>query len=282
MNLDLKDVQMSYKSILVNIDIDGPIVPIVKAAVDLARRYEAKLIGLCGADTPLPMAVPEGGALVVEAWQQMRDEIEKRFKEVRSEFDRVAGDGVKTEWRESLANPTHAVVTASRSADLIVMAASGGASTGDFYRFADPASVVLRSGRPVLVIGSKVEQVQVRKVIVAWKDTREARRAIADAVPLLASADEVTVVTVADQADQWVGEGLRDVVAFLAAHTVKAKPKLIESPDEYITLFKFIDESDADLVVSGAYGHSRLREWAFGGVTRSLLDESGRNRFMSS
>lgn len=273
---------MSYKSILVNIDIDGPIVPIIKASLDLARRHEAKLIGLCGADAPLPMAAPEGGILVAEAWQQMRDDIEKRFKVVRAEFDRLTADFSNTEWRESLTDPTHAVVTASRSVDLIVMAASGGASTGDSYRLAKPAGVVLRAGRPLLVVARNAELVQARKVVVTWKDTREARRAVADAVPLLALAEEVTVVTVADQADPWVRESLTDVIAFLSAHGVEAKPKMIEDPDEYITLFKFIDESDADLVVSGAFGHSRLREWAFGGVTRSLLDETGLNRFMSS
>ncbi len=273
---------MSYKSILVNIDIDGPIVPIVKAAVDLAGRYDAKLIGLCGADAPLPMAVPEGEALVVEAWQQMRDDIEKRFKEVHAEFDRLTANSVESEWRESLASPTHAVVEASRSVDLIVMAASEGASTGDAYRVADPASVVLRAGRPLLVVAGKAEQVQARKIVVAWKDTREARRAVADAVPLFVVADEVTVVTVAAEADQWIRDGLKDVVAFLAAHGIGAKPKLIEGPDEYIELFNFIDGSNADLVVSGAYGHSRLREWVFGGVTRSLLNETGLNRFMSS
>jgi nucleotide-binding universal stress UspA family protein len=273
---------MSYKSILVNIDIDGPIVPVVKAALDLARRSEAKLIGICAADVSLPMVVEEGSALVAKLWEQMRGDVEKRLKDVHSEFNRLTAGSVETEWRADVTNPTHAIVAASRLADLVVMAASEGASTGDAYRAADPASVVLRAGRPLLVVASKAEQVPARKVVVAWKDTREARRAVADVVPLLASADEVTVLTVAGQADQWVREGLTDVVAFLAAHGVEAKPKLIESPDEYVTLFKFIDESDADLVVSGAYGHSRLREWVFGGVTRSLLDESGRNRFMSS
>lgn len=273
---------MSYKSILANIDIDGPIVPIVKAAIDLARRHEAKLIGFCAADAPLPMAVPEGGALAAEAWQQIRDDIEKRFKEIHAEFNRLATASVKTEWRASLTSPTPTVVEASRSADLIIMAASKGAATGDSYRLADPASVVLRAGRPVFVVGDNVERLKTEKVIVAWKDTREARRAIADAVPLLVAAEEVTVITVAAGADQWIQDGLNDVIAFLAAHGIKAVPKLIEGPDEYIELFKFIDASKADLVVSGAYGHSRLREWVFGGVTRSLLDETRLNRFMSS
>lgn len=273
---------MSYKSILVNIDIDGPIVPIVKAAIDLARRHEAKLIGHCAADAPLIMAGPEGGDLAAEAWRQMRDDIEKRFKEVHAEFDRLTAGTVKAEWRKNLSGPTPAVVEASRSADLIIMGASKGAATGDSYRLADPAGVALRAGRPVFVAGDKVERIRTEKVIVAWKDTREARRAIADAVPLLFEAEEVTVVSVAAEADQWTREGLNDVIAFFTAHGIKAVPKLIDSPDEYIELLNFIDASNADVVVSGAYGHSRLREWVFGGVTRSLLDESRLNRFMSS
>jgi nucleotide-binding universal stress UspA family protein len=273
---------VSYKSILVNIDIDGPIDPIVKAAIDLARHHEAKLIGLCAADAPLIMAGPEGGALAAEAWRQMRDYIEKRFKEVHAEFDRLTAGSVKAEWREHLSSPTPAVVEASRSADLVMLAASEGAATGDSYRLADPAGMVLRAGRPVLVVGEKVERLRTEKIIVAWKDTREARRAIADAVPLLVVADDVIVVTVAAGADQWIRDGLNDAVAFLATHGIKAVPKLIDGPDEYIELFNFIDGSSPDVVVSGAYGHSRLREWVFGGVTRSLLDETRLNRFMSS
>ena len=71
-------------------------------------------------------------------------------------------------------------------------------------------------------------------------------------------------------------------MAFLGAHGVEARPELVEGPDEHIALFEALDKCGADLIVSGAYGHSRLREWAFGGVTRSLLDETGRNRFMAS
>ena len=273
---------MSYKSILVNLDIDGPIVPVVKAALDLARRSEAKLIGICAADIPLPMVGEEGSALAAELWQQMREDVGKRLEEIHAEFDRLTAGSVETDWRDDITNPTRALVAASRLADLLVMAASEGASTGDAYRSADPASVVLRAGRPVLVARDKVERISAERIIVAWKDTREARRAVADAVPLLVAAKEVTVVTVAAPADQWIRDGLNDVIAFLAAHGVKAGPKLIDSRDEYIDLLNFIDGSEADLVVSGAYGHSRLREWAFGGVTRSLLDETRLNRFMSS
>jgi len=273
---------VSYKSILVNIDIDRPIAPIVNASVDLASRHKAKLIGLCGADAPLPVTGPEGGALAAEVWQQMRDDIDKRLKELHAEFDKLTFGFVESNWRQDLTNPSHAAVTACRSADLIVMAASEGASTGDPYRIADPASVVLRAGRPLLVVAREAERMLAKKIVVAWKDTREARRAVADSLPLLAAAEEVSVVTVAAEADQLASDSLVDVVAFLATHGVKARQELIENPDEYVGLFEFIDTAGADLIVSGAYGHSRLREWAFGGITRSLLDKTGRNRFMSS
>nr|WP_278376092.1 universal stress protein [Brucella anthropi] len=272
---------MSYKPILVNIDINGPVVPILQAATGLARCHEAKLIGICSADAPMPMVGPEAAALAAETWQQMRNDIEKRFKEVHREYDRVIAGAIKPNG-ESLKNPTHALVQASRSADLIVTAASDGASTGDAYRVADPANVVLRAGRPLLVVADRAEHVQAKKIVVAWKDTREARRAVADSIPLLVTAKEVIVVTVVPESDDCVRDGPTDVVAFLALHGIEAKPKLIEGPDEYIELFNFIDGSDADLVVSRAYGHSPFREWAIGGITRSLLDETRLDRFMPS
>jgi len=95
-------------------------------------------------------------------------------------------------------------------------------------------------------------------------------------------AETVTVVTVVTEVDQWTRANLSDVMAFLGAHDVEARPELIEGPDEHLALFEALDNIGADLIVSGAYGHSRLREWACGGVTRSLLDETGRNRFLSS
>ena len=77
---------MSYKSILVNLDIDGPIVPVVKAAAHLAGRFQARLIGFCAADAPMPMAGPEGSALAAETWMQMREDIQSRLKELRGKF----------------------------------------------------------------------------------------------------------------------------------------------------------------------------------------------------
>ncbi|ANH08370.1 universal stress protein [Shinella sp. HZN7] len=273
---------MSYKSILVNLDVDGPIGPVVKAARALAQRWNARLIGFCAADVYLPVTGPEGATLAAEVWQQMRDDDERRFKELRKEFETLVAGAVETEWREALERPTYALVQASRAADLVVMQAADGAATRDTARRSDPGSVVLQAGRPLLIVGTEAEHRLGRKIVVAWKDTKEARRAVLDAVPLLQAADDVIVVTVAPTIDQWARESMADVTAFLARHGVAARNESMESYHESDSLIALVDRYDADLVVSGAFGHSRLREWAFGGMTRSLLDEVRLNRFMSS
>src|SRR5690606_1462659 len=149
-------------------------------------------------------------------------------------------------------------------------------------RRVDPGSAVLQLGRPILVVGGDTEHRVGRKIVVAWKDTREARRAVADAMPLLQAAGDVIVATVASVVDEWARESIGDVVSFTWRHGVTAHSETVESSRETKSLFELIDRHDADLVESGVYGHSRLRAWAFGSMTRSLLDENRLNRFMSS
>ncbi len=273
---------MACTSILVNIDIDGPVAPIVKLGIALARAHKARLIGLCAADSPMPFAGPDMAGAMADAWLRMREVIEGRLKTVQDEFESLTAGLKGAEWRQELMSPTRAVVEAARSADLIVMAAVEGAATGNPYRVADPGSVVLRAGRPLLSPARNSEQLRADKIVVAWKDTREARRAVADALPFLAAAKKVEVVAVAPQIDEHLRSSVNDVIAFLASHGIAAKPELIAADDESVALLQFVEFNGAGLVVSGAYGHSRLREWAFGGMTRSLLDETNFDRFMSS
>ena len=147
---------MFYQSILVNLDIERPVEPITEAAVDLASRSGARLIGLCAAGT-----------------------LAERMEEARAAFLHLAANRIEAEWRGETMAPTEAVVAAARVADLVLMAA------GDR---ADPATVVLRAGRPLLVVGSDCDTIATRKIVIGWKDTREARRAIEDALPLLSVA----------------------------------------------------------------------------------------------
>ncbi|MDG4880422.1 universal stress protein [Mesorhizobium sp. WSM4884] len=275
---------MSYKSILLNLGIDGSIEPLTRVAIDLAKRFDARLIGFCGADAPLPVTMaPEGAAVAAEIWEQSRDEIRQRLKDRRGEFDSLVAGAVKTDWRGAIENPDHALARNSRLADLIVTSAPQGASTGDSYRTADPGSLVLRAGRPVLVAADGATALSTGKVVIAWKDTPEARRAVADAVPLMTMANEVTIVAVDHNPDDWIREGVKDTASFLAGHGIRARTEIIKTDDDEANrLIDFLASVSAELVVSGAYGHSRVREWVFGGVTRSLLDEVWLNRLMSS
>jgi nucleotide-binding universal stress UspA family protein len=271
---------MSYKSVLVNLDIDGPVVPLMRFAVDLAARFKARLIGFSAADAPMPVAVPESGLIAAEVWDRQRKDIEQQFKRLHAEMERLAKGQV--EWREVLDSPTRSLAKMARLADIIVTGSTQGASTGDIYRAVDPGSVVLQSGRPVLIAPSAANGLLAKKVVVAWKDTREARRAVVDAVPLLSSAEEVIVVTVDREPDDWTRQGVKDVVAFLSYHGIKARTEVVAARDESEKLLELITSNHADLIVSGAYGHSRVREWVLGGVTRSLLNHTGLTRFMAS
>ena len=275
---------MSYKSILLNLNIDGPIEPIARIGVDLAKRFDARLIGFCAADAPLPVTMaPEGAAIAAEIWEQSRNEIRRRLAGLNGEFDGLVAGAVRTDWHGEIENPDHAVARRARTADIVVTSASQGASTGDSYRAVDPGSLVLRAGRPVLVAAQGAMDLPARRIVVSWKDTREARRAVADALPLMAMAEEVTIVAVDRNPDDWTRDSVKDVASFLAAHGIKARTEIIKTTDdESNRLVDFFASVNAELIVSGAYGHSRLREWVFGGVTRSLLDEVWLNRLMSS
>ena len=273
---------MSYKSILVNLDIDGSATPLIKLAADLARRFDAKLIGCSGADVVPPFVTSDGMMVDGEMIARQREEIEARLNNLQQKFVGLAGPGLEIEWRGDVMEPTRLLIGMARAADLIVTGSPEGAKAGNSYRSTDLGDLLLHAGRPVLVAASGAEHLLAGKVLVAWKDSREARRAVADAIPFLAEAVEVVVVAVERDGTKQTSERLADVAAFLGRHGIRARTEVISGTADGERLADFAKSMEADLIVSGAYGHSRLREWVFGGVTRSLLDEIGLNRFMSS
>ena len=121
-------------------------------------------------------------------------------------------------------------------------------------------------------------------MVVAWKDTREARRALADSLPLLKRADEVLVLEVCD-ADLMEDAQLHTaaVAEHLRRYGISARPKAISAGRNEAAdlIHRNAVEIGADLIVAGAYGHSRLGEWMFGGVTRDLLVRPERFVLMS-
>lgn len=167
----------------------------------------------------------------------------------------------------------------ARCADLIITGA--GPTRGGLASHADAGDLILRAGRPVLVMPHANVTADFRNVVVAWANRRECRRAFLDALPMLRAADCVTLAEVSSD-PLAAAEGIRDIFGWLKRHGItadRANTRLKGSSAE--SLAAIATEVGADLVVAGAYGHSRVHEWAFGGVTRDLLLHEPRCTFMS-
>jgi nucleotide-binding universal stress UspA family protein len=264
-----------YDTVLVHVQPGVASSRRTELAAQLARRFGARLIGV-GAELiePVVSADPYSAQLVAEAYRRLGEELAVDLKSAEEAFRRDAAEA-EIEWRSVEAPPARAIVTLARAADLIVMEAQD-PTAKDAYRGADVAEVVMSAARPVLVAPHKAGHLKAAAVVVAWKDTREARRALADALPFLVAAKDVVIQAVGPESDvEYMQASTADVVAALRRKGVPARASVTTAPDASV-----VDELNAeaaaigaDLIVAGAYGHSRAREWVFGGVTRTLLGE---------
>lgn len=272
---------MALKDILVYLDGARGHEARLGIAADLARRQQAHLAGLFVANPVSYSSVSLGGADVAQI--EVIQQIEAQQREAQSaraasfaDAFKSAADraGVTSEWRvvEDLA--AEAVTLHARYADLAIL----GQTDPDYrpYSVDVPEAVLMGSGRPVLVvpyIGGAAGPA--RQVLVAWNATREAARALNDAMPLLAEAEQVTVLSINPERGI-LGDGdvpAADIALHLARHGVKAEAAYTVSEDIGIgdTILSRAADLGSDLIVAGGYGHSRMREVILGGATRSLL-----------
>ena len=267
----------AWRTLLVHVQPEHSATPRLSAAVDLAAKLDATLVGL-GAEMLQPIGYGDpmgmlGGQFLVA----LTEVIQTNLKTSAAAFNRRAA-GVRGQWLELEDFPVNATCRLARGADLIV---AGGSplDAHDNYRWCDPAQLALQSGRPVLIAPPAGGELQAKAVIVAWKDTREARRALADSLPILKCADEVLVVAVCAKDDVHTANvHTASVLDFLLRHGVDARAKVVAGhPDEAAPVLQGEAMAiGADLIVAGAYGHSRLGEWIFGGVTYGLLNQPER------
>lgn len=274
---------MILSPIMVQLDLDTPATGRLTAARDLARRFEAELIGFSVANVRVQVPAEAGQALEDMQRKRRAEEIGERMAGLHKEFLDVAGDGPGTDWIGKIGDPTELLALHARSADLVVVGTPRAGDPYDRERRIDLGSLILSSGRPVLVLSEGEAAPRAETVIVAWKDVREARRAVVDAMPFLLAAKRVIVATVADEGAEVRGS-CAAVVRHLIRHGVKAEDTLVPKGWESAAaaIADLARRVGADLVVSGGYGHSRLREWAFGGMTRSLIREGSLNRLLSN
>jgi nucleotide-binding universal stress UspA family protein len=266
---------MTYAAVMTHVQADQAAAPRLACAVDIANRFGAALRGV--AAEMIPPAAFDGGFYSLEAdWTNaMRESIEERLKAARATFEAATSDfGVRASFRCGMQLPGPAIAAASRAADLIV---AGGAprNAHDAYRDCSPAELAITSARPVLVAPPRAPTLSARCALLAWKDTREARRALSDAIPFFEQAEHVVVAAICpkEQAGQAHIE-VADVAAALQRRGINAEAKVVEHahPDGF-QILRQASLDGADLIVCGAYGHTRLGEWVFGGVTRDLLSQ---------
>jgi nucleotide-binding universal stress UspA family protein len=265
---------MSFTTMMVHVDIERDSEQRVQLALALADCFQAALIGIAG--LALRPTVAAGGVVVYhEPTAHECRTVSARLDDVGRRF-RAKGQHLKqVEWRTALELPYELVSREARAADLIILGPRH--TGGNGHELADPGVILLRAGRPVLVVPDTVALPQLRRVMIAWKDTRECRRAVCDALPFLQQAKEVLIVGIGEgESESNAKRTLSDVAAYLLRHRVAAAHEVWRQARGPVAaeLLRQVQDEKADLIVAGGYGHSRLGEWIFGGVTHELLASS--------
>lgn len=268
---------MTYKTILAILQGEGDTQRVLECAVPLASRCDAHLIGLHAEPLPVsyaaPAAFPDAALFVssTEVNAERAAEIEKTFEE------RATAEGISHEWRgmESYSGDSGlSGYDSARTADLVI--AQQQDPDAPYGSSADVESLLFESGRPVLLIPYATHcEAKFERILVAWNGSREACRAVFDALPLLVAAKSVEVITVdaPDNGQQNAAYAGAEIAASLARHGVNVTT--YSPPSGGVSGAAIIEnrvaDTSADLLVMGAYSQSRLKEFFFGGVTRSVL-----------
>lgn len=265
---------MTYKTILVHLELNGDNEGVLNIAAQLAEHFGSRIIGIAAAQ-PLQPLYEEGFAMV-DVVAQDRSELDRELAECRVQFHKALDHRVKEiGWRSAVTfQPlSDYIADEARCADLIITGKDIGASLFDNSRRVNIGDLAIRAGRPVLIVPQGITHLAMRHVFLAWKDVREARRAALDALPLLQAAGHVTVLEVTAGNDQGRAESrVCDVAQWLEQHKIFSTRLVVgTSSDKAGYLHAELLNYKCDLLVAGAYGHNRLGEWVFGGVTQDVL-----------
>lgn len=260
---------MTYRTILLELRDEPASEARVRVAAALAGRLGAELVGIHVAPLPtVPVGLGEASAYVdaevIEAQREANRAIQER---VRLDFERARDPDVPG--RTLLIEDVYgtALVEAARTVDLTILGPAR--AEGEGAVSPPPVDeVLIHAGGPVLVLPPGPARLPPMRALVGWNGSRQAARAMKDALPLLVEAEEVIVLTLGED----VSRSLEAAAAMLGRHGARVRTEL--RPEQGATgaqLLDLADELGADLLVMGAYSHSRLREAVFGGATHEIL-----------
>ncbi|MEX1827268.1 hypothetical protein [Luteibacter sp. CQ10] len=269
--------QQAYPDIAVALTETASDRAAVDAAILLASAFGSRvdLLQLLLMPTPLVDSwslVPDSA--FIEAYDTIRDEAKTQAAAWREHLKRAHVPGEVHALESLYIEPSSLAAQAARCRDMVVIGGpdphDGDAASSRRYF----SGLLFETGLPVLVVPHGSEPVlPPRRATVAWADTRECVRAIHDALPLLKGCEAVSVASVKDA----YASDPAEPVALLARHGVAAEPIFLKLSGDESTAARIMEHASAShshLIVAGGYGHTRLREWAIGGVTRELLSYS--------
>lgn len=246
-------------------------------AVMLAAEHRAHLVALRTITPFYPTIGAFGDAavgVIAELQERYRASERAAAAKTREIAERQCGAAdIKLEWREEEDFADDIVPIHARYADVTIIGQPERGKIEPTHSPELPANVVMGAGRPVIVVpyAGKFDKAP-RHVLIAWSGTREATRAVHDALPILKRAAKVSVLSINPKDGKHLPGA--DIAAHLARHGCKTEAARTVASDISVSDVILSDASDigADFIVMGAYGHSRLREWALGGATRDVLN----------
>ena len=262
---------MAYRTSLVELADDSGLERRLQVGRSLADRFQAMLIGMLVTPPPfIPGAYGEAAVYIgpdlIEAQRKANREIAERVQAI---FRSVCDEGAKAVWQEVEGDRGDLLAEAARTTDLLIArhAKVGATEAPDVLD-----QLVTATGVPVLALPSVFSGDLGQTVLVAWNSSREATRAVHDALPLLREAKRVILDAVGDEA----ATTLEAAAAMLRRHGLAVQAAKLDELDGNAgeVLLAQAATHAADLLVMGAYGHARLRELVFGGATRHVLREA--------
>jgi nucleotide-binding universal stress UspA family protein len=269
---------MSYSTLMVQLELGRSNAAPLGVTRDLAKRMQTSVVGVAAAQ---PIQVVVGDTFYTnEIVRQDSVAIEQEGKAAEEEFRReMDGFARGLAWDMAVTNYplSERIATEAGPGDVLVVGlARNDGDASSSTRRVDIDDLIMIVGRPLLVVPPGVRHFDFGCAFIAWKKSREARRAVTDALPLLRMMKKVVIAEIADKADQDAARASLDkMVAWLARQGVTAAPRLaVATGRDGDQLLALAEEEGAELIVAGAYGHTRFREWVMGGVTRDLLRHS--------
>ena len=269
-------------TLIVHCDLEAATAARTALAVDLARRTGARLIGVAAG---APKRVAGSARLAGQSLAGAEHDLRGALRLAREEFMTRAAEAERANFRSALKPPDVFLGEEAVGADLVIIGPQGSGAPGSPLSL-DTAALVMSTGRPVLIAPEGLDRLDLRRVVVAWKTTREARRVLLNGLPWLAMAEDVLILHVIEQPDERPEDDrLEEVRDWLSSRVARVqavrRPGRLERNSVADDILDAAVSFDAGLVVAGAYSRAPLSERLFGGVTREFLKRGRPARLLS-